>query len=67
MSVKVTPKSTLSMRQVEDHVHPGFTNSVPVICMFLSSLFQERVRIFAINVFLSKTASITEKNMGIQI
>ena len=55
------------MRQVEDHVCPGLTRRVPTICVLLSTLFQERVSNFAINVLLLQNASITEQNLGIKI
>ena len=65
--IKGHTKSTLSMRQVEDHVCPGLTRRIPTICVLLSSLFQERVSNFAINVLLLQNATITEQNMGVNI
>ena len=55
------------MRQVEDHVRPGLTRRDPTICVLLSSLFQERVSNFAINMLLLQGASITEQNVAINI
>ena len=55
------------MRQVEDHVRPGLTRRVPTICVLFSSLFQERVSNFAINVLLLQNATITEQNVAINI
>jgi hypothetical protein len=37
------------------------------ICVLLSSLFQERVSNFAINVLLLQNATITEQNVAINI
>ena len=55
------------MRQVEDHVCPGLNRRVPTICVLLSSLFQERVSNFAINMLLLQGASINEQNVAINI
>ena len=55
------------MRQVDDHVRPGLARRVPTICVLLSSLFQERVSNFAINVLLLQNATITKQNMRINI
>ena len=52
---------------MEDHVRPGLTRRVPTICILLSSLFQERVSNFAINVLLLQNAPITEQNMRVYI
>ena len=51
------PDMTLSL---EDHVHPGLVIGIPSICMVLSSLFQECVSDFAINMFLLQNPSIAE-------
>jgi len=55
------------MPQVEDHVRPGLTRRIPTICVLLSTLFQERVSNFAINVLLLQNATITEQNVAINI
>ena len=48
-------------------MRPGLTSGIPAICMLLSSLFQERVSNFAINVLLLQNTSTTEQNMTINI
>ena len=65
--IKGHTKTTLGMRQVEDHVCPGITRRVPTICVLLSTPFQERVSNFAINVLLCENATITEQNVDIHI
>ena len=55
------------MRQVEDHVCRALTSLVPTISMFLSSLFQEHVSNFGINVLLFQNATITEQNIRVNI
>ena len=57
--IKGHTKTTLSMRQVDDHVRPGLTRRVPTICVLLSSFFQERVCNFTIKVLLLQNATIT--------
>jgi hypothetical protein len=48
-------------------VRPDLARRVPTICVLLSSLFQERVSNFAINVLLLENATITEQNMRVNI
>jgi hypothetical protein len=54
------------MRQVEDLVCPVLARRVPTICVLLSTLFQERVSNFVVNMMLLH-ATITEKNMRINV
>jgi hypothetical protein len=55
------------MRQVKDHVCPGLARHVPTICALLGALFQERVSNFTVYMLLLQNATITEKNMSINI
>jgi hypothetical protein len=64
--IKCHTKITLSMRQVEDLVCPVLARRVPTICVLLSTLFQERVSNFVVNMMLLH-ATITEKNMRINV
>ncbi len=52
---------------MEDHVCPGLPSRVPTICVFLSTLFQENVRNFAINMLLMENVTITESNVRVSI
>jgi hypothetical protein len=49
------------MRQVEDYVRPCLTSRVPTICMFLSSLFQERISNFAAYMLLQNAGYIVNQ------
>jgi hypothetical protein len=65
--IKRHTKTTLSMRQVEDYVCPGLASCVPTICVLLSTLFQERVSNFAMDMLLLQKAGITEQNARVSI
>jgi hypothetical protein len=55
------------MRQVKDHVSPGFAMRVPTICVLLSTLFQERVSYFTVYMLLLQNTTITKHNMRINV
>jgi hypothetical protein len=55
------------MRQVKDHVCPGFAMRVPTICVLLSTLFQERISYFTVYMLLLQNTTITKHNMRINI
>jgi hypothetical protein len=65
--IKSYPKTPLSMRQVKDHVRPGFPRRVSTISVLLGAFFQERVSIFTVYMMLLQYATITEQNMRINI
>ena len=46
---------------------PDLPRRVPTICVLFSTLFQEHVSNFAINVLLLQNATITEQNMRVNI
>ena len=65
--IKCHTKTTLSIRQVEDHVGPGLPRSVPTIYVLFGTLFQEGVSNFAIHMVLMQNATVTEQNMRVSI
>jgi hypothetical protein len=48
-------------------VCPALTRRVPTICVFRSTLFQDRVSNFSINMLLLENATITEQNMTLRV
>ncbi len=55
------------MRQVKDHVCPGFAMRVPTICVLLSTFFQKLVSYFPVYMLLLQNTTITKHNMRINI
>jgi hypothetical protein len=60
-------KTTLRIRQVEDHVSQDLTSSVPTICVLLSTPFQECISNFGVYRLLLENTTITEKNMRVSL
>jgi hypothetical protein len=60
-------KTTLIIRQVEDHVCPDLVSRVPTICVLLDTLFQECVINFEIHILFLQNTTITEQNVRVSI
>jgi hypothetical protein len=65
--MKCHTKTTLGMREMEDHVCPGLAMRVPTICVLLSTLCQERVSNFSVYMLLLQNTTITEQNVRVNI
>jgi hypothetical protein len=66
LALKATPKPRSACGRLRTMCAQALLDASQ-LCMFLTSLFQELVSNFAINVLLLQKASINEKNMGVKI
>ena len=65
-AARANPKTTLIVRQVQDHACPSLLVVSPSSAVGTSTLFQEGISNVCVDVLLLKCASVAKKDLGVK-